>query len=87
MNLHGNHTRNVRITTNGNPRKQLTCAPFSQLWYYQVKRTPGLCQNVWKTISFALALENFGIRYVGREHADHLMSALKIYYEKITIDW
>ena len=29
-------------------------------------------------------MDNFGIGYVVWEHADHLMSALKMYYEKIT---
>ena len=32
-------------------------------------------------------MEYFGIFNVGREHADHLMSALKVYDEKITTDW
>ena len=31
--------------------------------------------------------QDFGIGYVGCEHADHLMSALKMYYEYITKYW
>ena len=32
-------------------------------------------------------MDDFEIVYVGQEHIDHLMSALKIYYENITTDW
>ena len=48
--------------------------------YYQVKNNPGLWNHVWRTISFKLVVDEFEIGYVGREHADHLMSALKMYY-------
>ena len=42
---------------------------------------------MWRPISFTLVVDNFGIGYVGRDHADHLMSALEIYYKNITTDW
>ena len=32
-------------------------------------------------------VDDFGIKYEGKEHADHLIAALKRHYEKITIDW
>ena len=35
-----------------------------------------------RPISFTLIVDDFGIGFVRREHADHLMSALKMYYEK-----
>ena len=41
---------------------------------------------MWRPISFKLAVEDFGTGYFGREHKDHLMSAMKIYYENITTD-
>ena len=55
--------------------------------YYQVKHTPGLWSRVWRPISLALVVKNIGIVYVGREHADNLTSALKMYYKKIASDW
>ena len=55
--------------------------------YYQVKQTPVLLRHVWRPISFTLVVDYFGIGYVGRENTDHLMSALKMYYENITTDW
>ena len=54
--------------------------------YYQVKHTPVLFHYVWRPIFFTLLVDYFWIGYVGREHADRLMSALKFYYEKITTD-
>ena len=50
--------------------------------YYQVKKTPGFWQYMWRTISFTLVVEMFVIGYVKQENTDHLMSALKMYYEK-----
>ena len=51
--------------------------------YYQVKQIPGLLQHLWRPISFTLVVEDFVIGCLGLEHADTVMSALKIYYEKI----
>ena len=34
-----------------------------------------------------MLVEDFGISYIGCEHTNHLMSALKMYYGKITTDW
>ena len=42
---------------------------------------------MWRPISFTLVVDDFVIGYVGRKHADHHMSALKMYYEKIITDW
>ena len=50
---------------------------------YQVKNLPVLWLNSWISISFTLVVDNFGIGYIGQEHADHLMSALIMYYEKL----
>jgi hypothetical protein len=37
-------------------------------------------------IQFTLVVDNFGIKYVGKEHANHLLSTLKEHYT-IDIDW
>ena len=55
--------------------------------YYQVKNTQFLWCHVWHPISFTLVVNNFGTGYDGCYHADHIMGALKIYYEIITTDW
>lgn len=47
---------------------------------------PGLWKHKWRPVSFALAADNFGAERVGKEHAQHLMSALNNHCE-ITEDW
>jgi hypothetical protein len=37
-------------------------------------------------ITFSLVVDNFGLKYVGKEHADHLIKCLKEKY-KLTKDW
>ena len=54
--------------------------------YIQSKRTPGLFTHKTRPISFCLVVDDFGIKYVGREHAEHLINILQQKY-KITIDW
>ena len=36
---------------------------------------------------FTLVVDNFGVKYVGKEHADHLISCLKQSKYKLTEDW
>eukprot|EP00804_Cyclotella_cryptica_P014738 CCRYP_021242-RA/>CCRYP_021242-RA protein AED:0.23 eAED:0.23 QI:0/0/0/1/1/1/2/0/599 len=54
--------------------------------YYEVAHTPGLWRHVTWPISFALAVDDFGVKYVGREHAEHLIQVLRENYT-MSIDW
>jgi hypothetical protein len=54
--------------------------------YYQCVTTPGLWQHKWHPITFVLIVDNFGIQYVQRRHANHLLEALQQDY-KVTTDW
>ena len=47
--------------------------------------TPGLWKHEWRPIQFALVVDDFGIKYVGKEHADHLVDALRTFY-KLSVD-
>ena len=60
----------------------LIAQQLSNHGYYQVKHTPGFWRHVWRPILFTFVEDNFGICYVVREHADYLISALKMYYEQ-----
>ena len=42
--------------------------------------------NATRPISFTLVVDDFGIKYVGKEHAQHLIDTLQSLYT-ITIDW
>ncbi len=54
--------------------------------YYQCETTPGLWRHRWRPISFVLIVDDFGIKYVGRRHAEHLLAALRESYN-VTTDW
>ena len=54
--------------------------------YYEVAHTPGLWCHVSRPISFTLVVDDFGVKYVGKEHAQHLVDTLKKYYKR-TEDW
>ena len=54
--------------------------------YYQSKLVPGLWKHKTRPIQFALTVDDFAVKYVGKEHALHLKSVLEQHY-KITLDW
>jgi hypothetical protein len=54
--------------------------------YYQSESSPGFWKHEWRPISFTLVVDDFGVKYVGKENADHLISVLQEDYE-IDIDW
>ena len=57
-------------------------APFG---YYPVTHTPGLWRHDERRTTFTLAVDDFGIKYFAKEHADHLFAALAAKYA-LTID-
>ena len=54
--------------------------------YRQSGICPGFWKHDWRPICFSLCVDNFGVKYVDRQHADHLMNALKEEYT-ISHDW
>ena len=50
--------------------------------YHPVKLTPGIFRHKHRPVTFSLVVDDFGIKYVGKENADHLLNALQ---EKYTI--
>ena len=53
---------------------------------FELLHTPGFWKHVSRPISFTLVVEKFDIKYVGKEHADHIRAALTDHY-KIEDDW
>ena len=45
--------------------------------YHPCKLTPGLFRHSTRPISFCLVVDDFGIKYVGTENAEHLIATLK----------
>ena len=66
--------------------------------YFQSKLTPGFWTHKWRPIAFSLVVDNVGVKYVGAEHAQHLLETLNTNYDTshewegeryigLTIDW
>jgi hypothetical protein len=53
---------------------------------YRPRHTHGLWTHDTRPISFSLVVDDFGVKYVGREHAEHLMTCIKKNYN-IPSDW
>ena len=59
---------------------------LSHFGFAPVPRTPALWKHTTKPIIFSLFVEKFGVKYIGKENADHLNQALQKLYT-ISIDW
>ena len=66
--------------------------------YHQSKLTPGFWTHKWRPVSFSLVVDDFGVKYVGKQHAQHLIDTINANYETshewegaryigLTIDW
>jgi hypothetical protein len=62
---------------------QTRLAPFG---YYPARHTPGLWLDKTRPISFTLIVGDFEVKYVYKQHADHIRNALLRSYE-LTTDW
>ena len=54
--------------------------------YFQSKICPGFWKHESLPISFTLCVDDFCVKYVGKEHAQHLLAALEEHYT-ISEDW
>ena len=54
--------------------------------YHQSKLVPGLWTHDWRPVQFTLVVDDFGVKYVGKEHALHLKKALEADYT-VTTEW
>jgi hypothetical protein len=55
--------------------------------YFECEHTPGLWRHLSRKIFFALVVDDFGIQYIDKADAQHLIAALKQDYEAVTVDW
>ena len=59
---------------------------LAQHGYVQSERIPGFFKHTTRPIWFCLIVDDFGIKYIGEEHAKHLEATLRAKYT-ITTDW
>ena len=59
---------------------------LEQEGYYDSITTLGPWRHKWRPIQLCLIVDNFGVEYVGKQHADHLATILKKFHNIIE-DW
>jgi hypothetical protein len=57
--------------------QELLAKRLKEHGYNQSKTTPGLWTHEWCPITFPLVVDNFGIKYIEEEHAQHLRQAVQ----------
>jgi hypothetical protein len=65
---------------------QLLQTRMSPFGYFPSRHTLGIWIHKTRPISFTLAVDDFAVKYVGKQHAEHLGNALLRTYE-LTTDW
>jgi hypothetical protein len=61
--------------------QELLAKRLKEHGYTQSKTTPGLWTHEWRPITFSLVVDNFRVKYIKEEHAQHLLHmAQKILY-------
>ena len=66
--------------------QQLLEKRLNRKGYQQIELTSSFWTHKWLPISFSLCVDNFGVKYNGKKHADHIVSVLKEHYT-ICQDW
>ena len=59
---------------------------ITQFGYAPAPHTTALWKHATCDITFSLVVDNFGVKYVGKENADHMIQSLKKQYT-ISMDW
>ena len=54
--------------------------------YYPVQYTPELWKHTWHPVTLSLVVDVFGVKYTVKDHALHLINALKNDY-KLALNW
>ena len=67
-----------------NEQLQRNLEPYG---YTPCKYTPGLWKHKTRPKYFTLVVDDFGIKYQNKTDIEHLISTLKRFYPKITVDW
>jgi hypothetical protein len=55
--------------------------------YFKQPHTPGLWKHITHPVWLNLCVDNFGIKYIGREHLQHFYDALQKTTYEIVEDW
>ena len=56
---------------------KLLTTQLNEYGYKPSTAIPGLWKHRWRPVWFSLVVDDFGVKYVGQQHIDHLLGALK----------
>jgi hypothetical protein len=65
--------------------QELVAEKLAEYGYHQSKIIPGLWTHETRRTTFTLVVDNFAIKIMGENNAEHLIKALRKYYQ-ITVD-
>ena len=80
LRLSGNQTGNVRTSSSRNPGAKTVKKRLKDKGYKQSRLNPGFGTHTTCPIYFTLFADYFGVKYVCKEHAQHLMGVLEEHY-------
>ncbi len=60
--------------------QELLAKKLKELGYTQSETTSGLWTHEWHPITFSLIVDDFEVKYIGEEHAKHLLQMVQKYY-------
>ena len=60
---------------------------LEQYGYHPTRHTPGLWKHITNKIIFTLVVDDFGVKYITKESAIHLINSLQDKYEELDINW
>jgi hypothetical protein len=86
MGLYRNQEGMYRFKQAGLLANQLLQKRLEPFGYYPSRHTPGMWLHKTRPISFSLIVEDFAVKYVGKENAERLRNALLRSYE-LTMGW
>ena len=75
-----------RLPQAGKIANELLQKHLKMFGYCPVQFTPGLWSHVWRPVKFTLVVDDFGVKFEGLKHANHLKTTLERWYD-ITVDW
>ena len=76
----------IKFTTIRCFSQQTTEKRLEEHDYYKVDHTPGRFTHKTCPIWFTLVVDDFEVKYIGKQHAGHLMNVLKQHYD-MEEDW
>ena len=74
------------IPIDGKIASNLLTKQITKVGYHPCQFTAGMWKHVWRPVTFALLVDNVGVKCVGKHHVQHLKNTLKRWYD-ITVDW